>query len=150
MGFDIWATHISVWWAPCWSGFSCQSKLQVHCACHKQLSCASGRHRFLQLPHTALREEKNSISKEKTPNFCYTFFFFLSMKDIYEGIIIFIPVSPLHTVRLYYTYPDKDLLCFLNRLLLRDFCNSFLFSWDSICSSKRSIAIQFKKKNLAS
>lgn len=32
-----------------------------------------------------------------------------------------------------------------NRLLLRDFCNSFQFSWDSTCYSKRSIEIQFSE-----
>lgn len=100
--------------------------------CHKYLSCASGRHRrFLQIPYTAPRETKNSISKEVRLNFSATLFVFSQWRTFMKGL--FSSLSPLHTVCLHYTSPVKDLLCFLSRLLLRYFCNSFHFSWDSTC-----------------
>lgn len=100
--------------------------------CHKYLSCASGRHRrFLQIPYTAPRETKNSISKEVRLNFSATLFVFSQWRTFMKGL--FSSLSPLHTVCLHYTSPVKDLLCFLSRLLLRCFCNSFHFSWDSTC-----------------
>lgn len=99
----------------------------------KYFSCASESHtRLLQTAYTAPRETRNSISKEITPNFSYTISF-PSRNGIYEGTITFLLSLFCILYGIHNTSPVKDLLSFLSRLLLSDFCNSLQFSWDSTC-----------------
>lgn len=161
----IWPISTSEWGAASWFDSLCQSKLQAYCAgcnqrfqdrhgravwvCLSFFSCASsGKRRhtgFLGAAQCICRGSKNSISKERNREFLWHTFF-LSVKYISEGIAVFIPVCPPHTAYLFFPI-QGTCFGFLKRLLLRDFCNSFQFSWDSMCYSKRSIEIQFKKKS---
>lgn len=86
------------------------------------LSCFSCTMRLLGAVQGICRVSKNSMSKEKPQFLRYTF---LSMKDIYEGIV-FIPLSPLHTVSAF--LQTRHLLSLFFRT---DFCletSAILFS----------------------
>lgn len=111
------------------------------------LSCFSCTMRLLGAVQGICRVSKNSMSKEKTQFFQYNC---SSQWRIFMKGLLFLSLSLLCILYLHFC---KQGTCFLfffyffppNRLLLRDFCNSFQFSWDSTCYSKRSIEIQFSE-----
>lgn len=124
----------------CWLQRDAPEQAREGCRCLPQTPflCQQESHKTsADSLHCTQGNQEQYIKGNNTEFLLYCFF------PLEEGYLwrdyYFPPVSPLHTLCLRDISPVKDLHCFLSRLLLRDFCNSLQFSWDSTYYSKRSI-----------